>query len=92
MFTGLCVKVDTRKCAQEEETVIHFLCQCKSLARYRNGLFGSALLVSSMELSSIAIEDKAFLSNSLVGSQRGVIVLLMGRHCANQLRPLPWFW
>lgn len=45
--------------AEEEETVIHFLCQCPSLARCRYRLFGSPFLVSLTELSSIDVKDIA---------------------------------
>ena len=38
--------------AEEEETVIQFLCQCPSLATCRYRLFGSPFLVSLTELSS----------------------------------------
>ena len=47
--------------AEEEETVIHFFCQCPSLAGCRNRLFGSPFLVSLTELSSIDIKDIASL-------------------------------
>ena len=40
---------------EEEVTVIHFLCTCPFLARYR--LFGSPFLVSLTELSSIVVKD-----------------------------------
>ena len=45
--------------AEKEETVIHFLCQCSSLARCRYRLFGTPTLVSLMELSSIDVKDVA---------------------------------
>ena len=38
--------------AEKQETVIHFLCQCPSLARCRFRLFGSPALVSFTDLSS----------------------------------------
>ena len=42
---------------EEEETLVRFLCQCPSLARHRYRLFGTSLLVSLKELSSIDIKD-----------------------------------
>ena len=48
-----------RKFAKEEKTVIHFLCQCPSLSRYRYRLFGSTFLVSLTKLSSIDVKDIA---------------------------------
>ena len=41
--------------AAEEETVIHFLCQCQSLARCWYKLFGSPTFVSLAKLSSINV-------------------------------------
>ena len=48
---------------EEEETVIHFLCQSPSLGRCRYRLFGSPILISLMELSSIGVKDIALLIN-----------------------------
>ena len=45
------------KSAEEEESVIHFLCQCSSLVRFRYRLFDFPFLVSMTELSSIDIKD-----------------------------------
>ena len=45
--------------AEEEEIVIHFICQCPSLTRCRCRLFGSSFLVRLMKLSSIVIKDIA---------------------------------
>ena len=47
------------KSAEEEETVIHFRCQCPSLARCRYRLFGYPSLVISRELTSIDVKDTA---------------------------------
>ena len=73
--TVLCV--DTQKecgcrgcrSAEEEETVIQFLCQCPYLARCRYRLFSSPTLISLTELSSIDIKDIALFIMVL---QRGV--------------------
>ena len=40
-------------CAEEEETVLHLMCQCPALARSRSLLLGSPFLSSLSELSSI---------------------------------------
>ena len=46
------------KSAEEEETVIHVLCQCPFLSRcIYHRLFGSPFLVSLTELSSIDVKD-----------------------------------
>ena len=42
---------------EEEETVVHFLCQCPFLARHKYRLFGSSFLISLTELSPIDIND-----------------------------------
>ena len=44
---------------EEEETVLHILCQGPSLARCKYRLFGSPFLVSLTELSSIDIKGIA---------------------------------
>ena len=47
-----------RECrsTEKEETVVHFLYQCPSLARHKYRLFGSSFLVSLTELSSLDIK------------------------------------
>ena len=48
-----------RKSAEEEYYVIHFLCQWPSLASCKYRLFGSPILFSLTELSSIDVKDIA---------------------------------
>ena len=55
--------------ADEEETVIHFLCKCISLARCRYMLLSSLALVSLTELSSIDVKDIASFIKLLAGFQ-----------------------
>ena len=47
------------RCAEEETSVIYFICQWPSLARCRYRIFGSPFLVSLTELPAIDIKDIA---------------------------------
>ena len=64
-FDGFCRKF---RSAEEEETVIHLLCQCPSLARCRCRSFDSPIFISlSQLLSSIDVKDIGAFINLLPG-------------------------
>ena len=61
---------------EEEETVIHFLCQRPSLARQRYTVFGASFLARLTELSSSDIKDLvSYIQHSGWFSRNGGIVL-----------------
>ena len=91
MITGHCVitQLPLTTSVDEEGTIIHFLCQCSSLARFRFRLIGSTILISLMELSPIDSKDINSFLNFKAFFQRGVAVLLMCSSCVTvqRLRP-----
>ena len=78
--------------AAEEDTVVRFFCQCPSLARCRNRLFGYSFLVSLTKAIIYWLQGYKFVYQTFwLLFQRMVVVLLMGSPYIDQLLSLPWF-